>query len=159
MSKFTIKGWHVGVAVTAFFGVIIAVNVGMATLAVRSWTGLVVDNTYVASQEFEEKRIAHEAQQAAGWDARFTYEPGRAELIIIDGAGRPVELGTVTLKVNRPVGGHDDQAVTLEPLGDGRYAAALDLGAGVWDALVQAVETAEGPFELHKRLSVTEATK
>jgi nitrogen fixation protein FixH len=152
-------GRHMWFLVAGFFGVIVAVNVGMAVVSSTSWTGLVVQNSYVASQEFEEKRIAHEAQQAAGWDARFTYEPGRAELIIIDGAGRPVELGTVTLKVNRPVGGHDDQAVTLEPLGDGRYAAALDLGAGVWDALVQAVETAEGPFELHKRLSVTEATK
>ena len=79
--------------------------------------------------------------------------------MVVDGAGRPVDLGTVTLKVNRPVGGHDDRALELKREVDGRYAGTLDLGTGVWDALVQAVETAEGPFELHKRLSVTEATK
>ena len=42
----------------AFFGVIIAVNVVMATLASTSWTGLVVENSYVASQEFNRKADA-----------------------------------------------------------------------------------------------------
>jgi len=140
--------------VIGFFGVIIAVNVGMAIVASTSWTGLVVTNSYVASQEFEEKRLAHQAQKAAGWQATFTYSPGHAKLIVIDSAGDPIDLGAVTLKVNRPVGGHDDQAVALERALDGGYAAPLHLAAGVWDALVQADETAKGSFELHERFSV-----
>jgi nitrogen fixation protein FixH len=59
----------------------------------------------------------------------------------------------VTLKLNRPVGGHDDQAVLLQPAPDG-YAARVTLGAGVWEALVQADDTPLGPFELHERFSV-----
>lgn len=140
--------------VIGFFGVIIAVNVGMAIVASTSWTGLVVTNSYVASQEFEEKRLAHQAQKAAGWEATFTYAPGLAKLIVIDGGGNPIYLGAVTLKLNRPVGGHDDQAVALERALDGGYSAPLHLAAGVWDALVQADETAKGSFELHERFSV-----
>ena len=152
-------GRHMWFLISSFFGVIIAVNALMAVVSSTSWTGLVVQNSYVASQEFEAKRIAHEAQQAAGWNASFTYEPGRVALRIADGAGHPVDLGAVTLKVNRPVGGHDDQAVTFERMGDGHYEAALVLGTGVWDALVRAPETAEGPFELHQRFSVREAAE
>ncbi|RYE86227.1 MAG: cytochrome oxidase [Hyphomicrobiales bacterium] len=147
-------GRHMWLVVCAFFGTIITVNIGMAVVSSTSWTGLVVQNSYVASQEFEGKRIAHEAQVAAGWDATFTYAPGRISLAVIDGAGQPVDLGTVTLKVNRPVGGHDDQALTFERAPDGSYAAPLTLATGVWDALVQAPATVEGPFELHKRFSV-----
>lgn len=147
-------GRHMWLLVIGFFGVIIAVNVGMAIVASTSWTGLVVTNSYVASQEFEEKRLAHQAQKAAGWQATFTYSPGHAKLIVIDSAGDPIDLGAVTLKVNRPVGGHDDQAVALERALDGGYAAPLHLAAGVWDALVQADETVKGSFELHERFSV-----
>lgn len=152
-------GRHMGLAIGAFFGVIIAVNVGMAVVSSTSWTGLVVQNSYVASQEFEDKRIAHEAQQAAGWNASFLYVPGRAELAVVDGAGKPVDLGTVTLKVNRPVGGHDDQAVTFERTADGAYGVDLKLDVGVWDALVEATSTPEGRFELRERFSVREATR
>ena len=152
-------GRHMWFLISGFFGVIIGVNVLMAVVSSTSWTGLVVQNSYVASQEFEDKRIAHEAQQAAGWESTFTYADGRVELVVVDGAGRPVDLGTVTLKVNRPVGGHDDHALELKREVDGRYAATLDLGTGVWDALVQAVETPEGSYELHKRFSVTGAAK
>ena len=147
-------GRHMWLLVIGFFGVIIAVNVGMAIVASTSWTGLVVTNSYVASQEFEEKRLAHQAQRAAGWQAVFTYSPGLAKLVVSDGAGNPIDLGSVTLKVNRPVGGHDDQAVVFERARDGSYGASLRLAAGVWDALVQADETAKGSFELHERFSV-----
>jgi nitrogen fixation protein FixH len=136
-----------------FFGVVIGVNITMAVISSMSWTGLVVENSYVASQEFEGKRIAHEAQQAAGWQASFTYSPGVAQLIIKDGAGKPVELGPVTVQLNRPVGGHDDQNVTLGRSEDGGYRAVVNLAPGVWDAEVTAT-SATGPFELHERFKV-----
>lgn len=143
--------WFVG-----FFGVVISVNVGMAVVAGRSWTGLVVANSYVASQEFEEKRLAHEAQAAAGWLASFAYESGAATLSVVDGSGLAVDLGGVSLLVNRPVGGHDDQSLTLAPDATGAYVVPLTLAAGVWDVTVTAPQTPLGPFELHKRIRVEE---
>lgn len=147
-------GRHMWILALSFFGVIIAVNVGMATLAMRSWTGLVVNNSYVASQEFEEKRTAHQAQQAAGWQAILTYLPGIARLVIIDGARGPIDLGDVSLQINRPVGGHDDQTVSLEHKPDGSYEATVTLPKGLWEATVTAPKTALGPFELRERIRV-----
>lgn len=146
-------GRHMLILAVCFFGVIISVNVGMAIVSSTSWTGLVVQNTYVASQEYEEKRLAHEQQVAAGWQASFTYSPGFAQLVVVDGAGNRVDLGPVSLQINRPVGGHDDQKLTLGASADGGYVAAVTLGAGVWDVVASA-STATGPFELHQRLKV-----
>lgn len=150
-------GFHMWVLAISFFGVIIAVNVGMAVVATRSWTGLVVQNSYVASQEFEEKRLAHEAQKAAGWRATLTYSPGAAQLVILDGANAPVDLGEVALLLNRPVGGHDDQTVELNRAANGGYEAEVELPSGVWEATVTALETALGPFELRERIRVESA--
>jgi nitrogen fixation protein FixH len=145
------------ILMAGFFGVVIAVNVGMATVSSMSWTGMVVENSYVAGQEFEQKRIAHEAQLALGWRADFSYRPGLARLAVIDGAGRPVDLGSVTLQVNRPVGGHDDQIIALDRAADGSYSGSLQLPGGVWDAHIVAPLTGSGPFELHQRLRVAGA--
>lgn len=147
-------GRHMVILAISFFGVIIAVNVGMAALAMRSWTGLVVDNSYIASQQFEEKRLARESQRAAGWQATLSYLPGAARLVIVDGQRGPVELGDVLLKLNRPVGGHDDQAVSFERKEDGSYEAQIDLPTGLWEATVTAAQTVLGPFELRERIRV-----
>jgi nitrogen fixation protein FixH len=145
-------GRHMLLLTLSFFGVVIAVNVGMATLAMRSWTGLVVDNSYVASQEFEEKRLAHEAQRAAGWRPVLSYRRGAARLVIVDGAGNPIDLGSVSITLNRPVGGHDDKVLDLSRNADGSYEAAVDLPAGLWEATVTAAQTALGRFELRERI-------
>ncbi|MGO4840209.1 FixH family protein, partial [Rhizobiaceae sp. 2RAB30] len=68
----TFTGRHMLAIMVAFFGTIIAVNVTMATLAGRSWTGFVVKNSYVASQEFNRKAEQGRAQAALGWESRLT---------------------------------------------------------------------------------------
>ena len=150
----TFTGWHMLAAIFCFFGVVVAVNIGMAIVASTSWTGLVVRNSYIAGQEFEEKRMAHEAQRAAGWTSILSYSAGTARLVVVDRSGLPVDLEAVTLLVNRPVGGHDDQVLTLERSPAGAYEAPLALGAGVWEATASAPGTELGPFELHARFRV-----
>ena len=149
-------GRHMWLVLIAFFGTIIAVNVTMAVLSSTSWTGLVVQNSYVASQEFEAKRQAHEAQLAAGWAADLQFVDGMAVLRVVDGNKRFAELGEVTLQVNRPVGGHDDQRVALVRMADGTHAAPIVLGQGMWEVLVSAPDSELGRFVLHQRLRLPE---
>jgi nitrogen fixation protein FixH len=151
-------GWHMLGAALLFFGVIIAVNVGMAVVASTSWTGLVVANSYVASQEFEENRLAHEAQREAGWTPVLGYDGGTVRLAVPDAAGQPVELGVVSVLFNRPVGGHDDRTIVLSRGGDGDYVGDADLAAGIWEATASAPSTALGRFELHTRFRVKDDT-
>jgi nitrogen fixation protein FixH len=141
-------------AVIAFFGTIIAVNITMAVISATSWTGLVVENSYVASQEFDDKRAAHQAQLDAGWTSSLNYVGDTAVLAVADGSGRPVELGAPMLQINRPVGGHDDQHVALTRQADGTYTGPVALGAGVWEARVDVPSTVLGPFEIHERFRI-----
>lgn len=60
-----IKGWHVFAGFAAAFGIIIAVNLTLAFNAVKTFPGLEVKNSYVASQAFDDNRAA---QLALGWD-------------------------------------------------------------------------------------------
>lgn len=147
-------GRHMWLVAIGFFGVIIAVNVTMAVLSYRSWTGLAVENSYVASQEFETKRLAHEAQRHAGWVASLTHAGGTVSLDVRDATGAAVALGDVTIEINRPVGGHDDQTVTLAAGSDGSYAAQVELAAGVWEITAIAPATPLGFFERRERITV-----
>lgn len=60
-----IKGWHVFTGFACAFGVIIAVNLTLAYNAVRTFPGLEVKNSYVASQSYDTDRIA---QEALNWE-------------------------------------------------------------------------------------------
>lgn len=151
-AKFT--GWHMWAILVAFFGVVISVNVLLAVVSARSWTGMVVDDAYIAGQQFETQRKAHEAQVSAGWSPDFSYTPGAARLVIVDGAGHPVDLGDVKVLINRPVGGHDDKMLALVRQADGSYEAPVSLPDGAWDATVTADSTPLGPFELVRRVFV-----
>ena len=66
-------GRHMLFAMLAFFGVIIAVNLTMAAFATKSWTGLVVKNSYVASQAFNRELEQAKVQAARGWTGDITY--------------------------------------------------------------------------------------
>lgn len=149
------SGWHMLAIMVVFFGVVIAVNITLAVLSSGTWTGLVVENSYVASQEFQDKLDALHAQQALGWEFTFAYGDGTALLSVADGEGRMVDLGPgVELQFNRPIGESEDQTLHMVRASDGTYTAETALHPGAWDAVVLAPNTSVGPFELHRRIVV-----
>ena len=64
--EWTFTGRHMLLVMVAFFGVTITVNLVLAFFATSSWTGLIVKNSYVASQEYNEKLAEARAQDALG---------------------------------------------------------------------------------------------
>jgi nitrogen fixation protein FixH len=141
-------------ATFGFFGVIVAVNVTMAVMASGTWTGLVVTNSYVASQEFQANEDAARRQRELGWLAELTYAGSRMTLVVVDRSGGLVDVGEAILQVNRPVGGRDDQILELNRNSDGAYEADVSLARGVWEIAITATHTVAGPFRLHKRITV-----
>ena len=79
-------GKHMLAVILAFFGVILAVNLTLATLANTSWTGLVVENTYVASQQFNKKAEEGRAQAALGWTSKLTIAWGEVRYSLTEKA-------------------------------------------------------------------------
>jgi nitrogen fixation protein FixH len=125
-------GWHMLFSMLAFFGVIITVNMTMAVLAGRSWTGLVVKNSYVASQHFNEDLVEARRQAARGWRGQLVVEPSGLNFELTDRTGKPVMLGDLTASVGRPASEAYDQTVVLKPVAQGRYRGDVALGPGIW---------------------------
>ena len=62
-----VTGSHVLIVLSAFFSVIIVANLVLAVIADRSWTGLVVPDSYVESQRINDRLAASRNQAQLGW--------------------------------------------------------------------------------------------
>jgi len=129
-------GRHMLLIMIAFFAVVIAVNVTMATVAGTSWTGFVVRNSYVASQEFNGRVAAARAQAELGWTATLLVEHGEARLALVDREGRAVPLRAASLALRSPASDRKDATVTLEWNRDA-FRGRTDIADGQWVVEIQ----------------------
>jgi nitrogen fixation protein FixH len=114
--------------VIAFFGVVIAVNVTMAVKAVKTFPGLEVSNSYVASQTFDKDRAA---QEALGWVVEPSYERGFLSLVIRDRGGLPAPVSDISVLVGRTTMANEDMRPEFRYSG-GIFSAPVELGHGAW---------------------------
>jgi nitrogen fixation protein FixH len=147
-------GRHMLFVMLAFFGVIIAVNVMMATLASTSWTGLVVENSYVASQEFNRKAEESRAQAALGWNSRLTIAGGEVRYALTDASGTAIALGRVEAQFRHPAYAAEDQALTLTQAGGSEFSAPLGVHDGLWVVEIAADAGLDRPYRDIRRIVV-----
>lgn len=145
---FTFTGWHMAGIMVAFFGTIFTVNFTMAYLASSSWSGLVVKNTYVASQEFNGKTAAIREMLATGitGDLKVTTKGLRYHLTLPGDV--PVVADSVLAHFKRPVGVHQDFELLLTPAGNGVYLAEEAILPGSWIVEIKAQQG--GKFVMHE---------
>lgn len=151
--KFT--GWHMIMVMVAFFGVVIAVNFILAFQASKSWSGLVVQNSYVSSQHFNEELDAARKQKAYGWHSALDYKNRELTFDLRDKTGAPVVLQGLKIFLGRPAFEQKDHVVALAYAGNGRYHAATELAPGIWIARVES-HNSEMPFREDFRFTVSE---
>lgn len=129
-----LTGKHVLFIFVAAFSIIIAVNITLAVNAVKTFPGLEVKNTYVASQQFDKRRAA---QQALGWTVAGSHQDGVLRLAIIGADGTPVEAAELTAVLGRATQVADD--VTPAFIFDGTaYVAPMELADGNWNIRMEA---------------------
>lgn len=133
-----LKGYHVLLIAVGGFGIVIAANLAMLFAATGTFPGLVVKNSYVASQEWNKKTAA---QIALGWHADLTYSDGTLTVRLTDTKGAPVADADLTVTVGRPTRNTEDKVLTVTAA-DGAYTMPVALAPGRWRI---AVSTASGP--------------
>lgn len=126
----TFTGWHMAGVIALFFGTVIAANATLAVMASRSWTGLVVGNSYVASASFDADTAARVRGAARDWRLGTGYEAGKLVATFTD-AGGPVGNLQVTGRIGRPSHAGEDRTLIFTRQGSDHVADA-DLGLGVW---------------------------
>tara|TARA_R110002126_G_scaffold23923_5_gene83501 strand:- start:42 stop:524 length:483 start_codon:yes stop_codon:yes gene_type:complete len=142
--KFT--GYHMIAVITLFFGTIIAVNLTLAFYASSSWTGLVVKNTYIASQIFEDKKLEREKQISLGWQSDVLYQDGMLRLVLSNVDGEVIKATKVMAKIGRVTHENDDQLLTLLPNSEGDYVVKTELYNGFWNVDITVLRDGEADW-------------
>lgn len=139
-----ITGKHVLIGTVSAFAVIIGVNVFMAVSAVRTFPGLEVKNSYVASQTFNADKAS---QEALGWTIEAVDEGEKLYVFIRDKDGNPVQAKSVTGTLGRATSVVDDQAPDFKFNGEAYVADTGALAAGNWNYRMVAEAMDGTPFK------------
>ncbi|QZH76326.1 MAG: FixH family protein [Erythrobacter sp.] len=122
-------GFHMAAILVTFFGTVMAVNFTMAWRATDTFGGVVVRNTYVASQEFNGWLEAAEAQQALGWKAQALWrEDGRVQVQV----SGPDESASLVGAARHPLGRETPQQLQFDRQADGSFLSREMLASGRW---------------------------
>ncbi|WP_430417376.1 FixH family protein [Parasphingorhabdus sp.] len=139
--KKKITGFHVTLMFVAFFGVIMAVNFLMAGLALGSFSGTVVDNSYVASQKYNEWLEEGRKQAAYGWTVS---EPSRSadrlQISVLGSEDAPLSNARINALAEHPVGRTEGVNLTFEETAPGQYRSNEQLPAGRWKLKISIVK-------------------
>lgn len=134
-------GKHMAAVFVGGFGIVIAVNLFMASHAVGSFHGTVVDNSYVASQNYNGWIRKAEASKALGWQA---VPERRADgRVVLETLAVPAGA-TITAAAERPLGERDAISLTFADQGGGRWLSNEAIAPGRWQLQI-AIRASGGP--------------
>lgn len=140
-TKKKITGFHVTLMFVAFFGVIAAVNFLMAGLAISSFGGTVVDNSYVASQKYNQWLEESRREAAHGWTVSRPARAGdRLQIAVQDSQGAALNNAGVAAVAEHPVGRTDSLKLDFTETAPGQYVSNQPLPAGRWKLRISITE-------------------
>lgn len=120
-------GYHIAAILIGFFAVVIAVNVTMARMATGTFGGVLAENGYVASQDYNKWIAESTAQDRLGWSIVTRVESGR---LVLDTKG--VQGADVEVIAEHPLGRVDDQAIAMVADGESLHRSLKPMPVGRW---------------------------
>jgi len=122
-------GRHMIAVMFAGFGIVIAVNVVMASLASSTFGGVVVENSYVASQKFNGWLEAADKSTQLGWKVGLARDDD-GRLVVT--TGNVPDGARVSAVAHHPLGRLPDTALGFAPDGRDRFVSKDTLPSGRW---------------------------
>ena len=150
---FRLNGWHVLAGVTAFFAVIIAVDVSFMVMAIRTFPGQVSVTPYEDGLLYNRHIAQLDAQARLGWRAAAGAEPGQVTLELRDRQDRPLTGLTITGRLERPATETGRVPLRFVEVSPGRYLAPAGHIAGAWDLTAEARDPKGAVFVAERRLT------
>lgn len=146
MKEREFTGRHAAMVFVGAFTVIIGVNIVLAVSAVWTFPGLEVKNSYVASQNFDDRRTT---QEALGWIVSAHATGGLVVLSITDATGAPVRVADLDATLGRATHVKDDIEPDFQFDGTA-YVAPVELARGNWN--IRMVAHAQDGTEFSQRV-------
>ena len=151
-------GVHMALVMVAFFGTIISVNLTMAYFASSSWTGLVVKNSYVASQDFNKLQAKTDQQKVLGWQSELVVEESGVVLKFRDREGEPLTGLRVIARMQRPSHENDDHDLMFRENGPGQFVYRGDIARGLWNLRIVVRDGKGGELDRIYRLRIRQSS-
>ena len=160
---FELRGWHVLAGLLAFFAIVIAVDVGFAIQAYRTFPGEVSATPYEDGLQFNQTLAQRAEERSLGWQAKIQATvlgagsnpgSGRVRLLVTikDAAGRPVRGLKLSGRLERPA----TEAGRVEPrfteTAPGVYEGRAPETPGAWDLTLNAVDSTGRAFNAESRM-------
>lgn len=133
-------GKHMAAIIIAFFAVVIAVNFYMARSAISTFGGVVVDNSYVASQSYNTWLKEAARERALGWAATVRRRSDGRLVVALSGAPAGA---TLRGDARHPLGRQPDIAMRFDRQADGRFVSDRVLPGGRWQMRLEAASGAD----------------
>ena len=163
VQPFELRGWHVLVIVVAFFAAVVAVDVGMAVQAYRTFPGEVTAKPYEEGLAFNTALARRAEERSLGWRAAIqttvagagsALRSGRVQLrlAITDRAGQPVQGLRLTGRLERPATESGSLSLALTETHPGIYESTAPDTPGAWDLSVSGHDASGRAFEAQRRL-------
>lgn len=130
-----ITGRQVLIFTVGAFAVIIGVNITLAVQAVRTFPGLEVANSYVASQNFDKEKAA---QLSLGWTVDAHYDPGVLTVAFTTEDGQPADVASLSALVGWATSTRDDFVPDFVQR-RGVFTAPANLEPGNWNIRLKAL--------------------
>ncbi len=153
-----ITGRTVLITLIVFFGIIFAVNGGLAYFALSTFGGVSTDNAYRAGLAYDGEIALAAAQRERAWtvDASLTgTEAARAiEIKVRDKSKNPEAGLSARAKLVHPSDRRRDIAVTMEEVSPGVYRGAYEASAGERELAIELYRGDQRMFRSVNRVSL-----
>lgn len=130
-------GRHLFLILCCMFGVVATMNLILATMASKTFSGAVVANGYVANQDFNRWIERGKEQAAIGWNATAVVRDGELIVAAKDKNGASLSGAQVRVHLIHPFRAAEARWVDLMEISPGLYTARHDVARGQWDANIQ----------------------
>lgn len=129
-------GWHMTAILVVFFGIVMTVNFYMARVALGTFGGTVVDNSYVAGQNYNRWLAEADRQERLGWAVKAVMGTDRFVTIDVRKSGLPVPGVTAIADALHPLGRAVDVPLEFVLTPEGRLISTAPLPAGRWNVQI-----------------------
>jgi len=125
------NGWHMTAILVCFFAVVVVVNFTMAIVATRGFGGTVVDNSYVASQRYNEWLAAARRQDELQWTETVSRSDEQLSLRVTTADGM-LAGGAIAAMAEYPLGRSEPVVLEFTETEPGVYLSRQSLDSGRW---------------------------
>ena len=135
---FRLKGWHVLAITVGFFALVMTVDVVMAVLAVKTFSGVQTEKPYESGLAFNKEIANANAQNARHWTVTENLVRNADGFVTLkstfkDDKGLAIGGLDITTTLKAPMDAKRDQVIVLNDRGGGLYDGTVEASAGQWD--------------------------